>query len=362
MADDDKGKKDFSDILSNIHRKFEIIHTKWDGECKQFEIKLRTQIPRDNEDFNSLCDEWVDLFSDVTDTVWAKKISNTGPKIRFRKQYQCWTQGGKTVQKELLFDPRRCKATLDMKVLTDNPLSRRKNKHIRMGLNVVVKINFYHLHPVDTTQPFAFFVHNCEPQAEVPKPVAQSSEKLAQLVAAMVQNGPTISQKAAEKAEKCIARLNEHKTKPVVPEPEPLQQQEQALPQLEVLQPLQQPQTQTLIQPLNQSQPQLIVSYGDSSEQLLPDSLESQTVELVQSMPLQSLESVKLEDHHHSDGLEPNCTQFVVSAPQFDVSDHFLLCQQLMFDTSQIIPLSNALPSHFVQVQPPLSNENGPFL
>lgn len=145
MADDDKGKKDFSDILRNINRKFEIIHTKWDGSCKQFEIKLRTQIPRDNEDFNNLCDEWVELFSDVTDTVWAKKISNTGPKIRFRKQYQCWTQGGKTVQKELLFDARRCKATLDMKVLTDNPLSRRKNKHIRLGLNVVVKVSSFYL-------------------------------------------------------------------------------------------------------------------------------------------------------------------------------------------------------------------------
>lgn len=144
MADDDKGKKDFSDILSNINRKFEIIHTKWDNTCKQFEIKLRTQIPRENEDFNSLCDEWVELFSDVTDTVWAKKISNTGPKIRFRKQYQCWTQGGKTIQKELLFDARKCKATLDMKVLTDNPLSRRKNKHIRLGLNVVVKVSLFY--------------------------------------------------------------------------------------------------------------------------------------------------------------------------------------------------------------------------
>ena len=100
-------------------------------------------------------------------TIWVKKISNTGPKIRFRKQYQCWTQGSKVVKKELLFDARRCKGTLDMKVLTDTPLTRRKNKHIRMGLNAVVKINFNHLHPVvDIEQPFAFFVHNCAPQPE----------------------------------------------------------------------------------------------------------------------------------------------------------------------------------------------------
>ncbi|XP_018563473.1 uncharacterized protein LOC108905172 [Anoplophora glabripennis] len=361
MADDDKGKKDFSDILSNINRKFEIIHTKWDTDCKQFEIKLRTQIPRDNEDFNSLCDEWVELFSDVTDTVWAKKISNTGPKIRFRKQYQCWTQGGKTIQKELLFDARRCKATLDMKVLTDNPLSRRKNKHIRLGLNVVVKMNFYHLHPVDTTQPFAFFVHNCEPQAELPKPIIQSNERLAQLVAAMVQNGPTISQKAAEKAEKCIARLNQEQKVKTQPQSLPLQLQSQPTHQVEPLS-----QSQPLLQSLPQSQPQLIVSYGDNSQQLLQDTLgvESQTVELVQSLPLQSLEGVKLEGHQsEGSSLQPSCTQFVVSTPQFDMSDHFLLCQPLMFDTSQVIPLSNhTLPSHFVHVQSSLSNDNGQFL
>ncbi|KAJ8934560.1 hypothetical protein NQ314_013278 [Rhamnusium bicolor] len=327
MADDDKAKKDFNDILSNINRKFEIIHTKWESDSKQFEIKLRTQIPRDNEDFNSLCDEWVDLFSEVTNTVWAKKISNTGPKIRFRKQYQCWTQGGKVIQKELLFDARRCKATLDMKVLTDNPLSRRKNKHIRMGLNVVVKMNFYHLHSVDTTQHFAFFVHNCDPQLDVPKPVIQPNERLPQLIAAMVQNGPSVSQKAAEKAEKCIARLNNNEQK------------------------------------LHTNPQQLVVSYaGENSQQLLlQDSLnlESQSVELVQNVSLQTLENVKLEGQSQ---VQHSCTQFVVT-PQFDMSEHFLMCQPLMFETSQVIPLStHSLPSHFVQVQSTMHNQNSQFL
>lgn len=223
-------------------------------------------------------------------------------------------------------------------------------------------MNFYHLHQVDTTQPFAFFVHNCEPQAEVPKPVIQSNERLAQLVAAMVQNGPTISQKAAEKAEKCIARLNQEQK--VQTQSQPLQQlQSHTLP-LHQSEPLSQ--SQPLLQSVPQSQSQLIVSYADTSQQLLQDTLgvESQTVELVQSMPLQSLESIKLEGHQ-SEGpsLQPSCTQFVVSTPQFDVSDHFLLCQPLMFDTSQVIPLSNhTLPSHFVHVQSSLSNDNGQFL
>lgn len=141
MAGEEQSKLDFIDILSNVERKFEIILVKWTND-KDFEIRIRTEIERNNDDFNFLCDQWVDLFSNVTNTVWVKKISNTGPKIRFRKQYQCWTHGTGKVQKELLFDSTRCKGVLDMKVLTDTPLTRRKNKHIRMGLNAVVKVNY----------------------------------------------------------------------------------------------------------------------------------------------------------------------------------------------------------------------------
>lgn len=117
-----------------------MIHAKW-MDPRHFEIKFRTEIDRKSDDFNAPCDEWVNRFSSITGTVWVKKISNTGPKIRFRSQYQCWTFAEKKVRKELLFDPRRCKATLDMKVLTENPLTRRKNKHIRLGLNCVVKVS-----------------------------------------------------------------------------------------------------------------------------------------------------------------------------------------------------------------------------
>lgn len=139
MAGENQTNEEFTQILTALDRKFEIIHTKW-TEDKYFEAKFRTQIQRDSEDFNALCDDWVDLFSAITNTIWVKKISNTGPKIRFRKQYQCWTHEGKIVQKELLFDARRCRGTLDIKVLTDNVQTRKKNKHIRMGLNVVVKV------------------------------------------------------------------------------------------------------------------------------------------------------------------------------------------------------------------------------
>ncbi|KAJ8982302.1 hypothetical protein NQ317_001162 [Molorchus minor] len=327
MADDDKAKNDFNIILSKINRKFEIIHMKWESDFKQFEVKLRTQIPRDNEDFNSLCDEWVDLFSNITNTVWAKKISNTGPKIRFRKQYQCWTQGGKIIHKELLFDSTRCKATLDMKVLTDNPLTRRKNKHIRLGLNVVVKINFYHLHPVDITQPYAFFVHNCPPQPDIPRPVTQPNNKLPQLVAAMVQNAANVSQKVAEKAEKCIAeRLNNDSSGT--------------------------PQKPLLITFEKATSPHLELTNTLNQDQL------NETVELFQNIPLQTLENVKFT----APSIQQGTTQFIVGTSQFDMTDHYLMCQPLLFETSQVIPFStNGLPSHFVQIQSNL-NQNGQFL
>ncbi|XP_018324549.1 uncharacterized protein LOC108736580 [Agrilus planipennis] len=194
MAGEEQAKSDFEGVLSRIDRKFDLIAIKW-LENKNFEIRFRTQIQRNSDDFNALCDEWVDLFSEVTKTVWVKKVSNTGPKIKFRKQYQCWTYVEKEVQKELLFDARRCRGTLDVKVLTDNPLTRRKNRHIKLGLNVVVKINFNHLHEVDTSRPFAFFVHTCEPLAEVPKPTVQPNNNISQKVAEIIKRRLNVSSK-----------------------------------------------------------------------------------------------------------------------------------------------------------------------
>nr|CAH7723063.1 unnamed protein product [Callosobruchus chinensis] len=358
MAVNETNEKDLHEILTNINRKFEIIHAKWEGDLKQYEAKIRTQIPRDNDDFNALCDEWVDLFSEVTDTVWAKKISNTGPKIRFRKQYQCWTHEGKVIQKELLFDARRCKATLDVKVLTDNPHSRRKNRHVRLGLNVVVKINFYHLHPVDPTKRFAFFVHKCEPQLDLPKPIIQPNERLPELVAAMLKNGPNISQRAAEKVEKTLlaklgTTLNQTEDKQEQSQNEISQVQNTVLSDNV----LQMPQQMT--NPVNPTCETIsdINLYVDTianpiqQTHLISDN-DPLTVE-ISNIPI---ESVKLEEQ------QTHLQQFIVSAPQFDVTEHFLMCQPLVFDSSQIIPLSTMsaqnVTSQFVPIITRVENQN----
>ncbi|CAH0546773.1 unnamed protein product [Brassicogethes aeneus] len=344
--------KEFDDILKTINRKYEMIQTSWADE-KNFEAKFRTQIPRDNEDFNQLCDEWVDLFSEATNTVWAKKISNTGPKIRFRKQYQCWTHGGKVVQKDLLFDARRCRGTLDVKVLTDNPLTRRKNKHIRVGLNVVVKINFNHLHAVDTKQPHAFFVHQCEPLAEAPKPHILPNNRLQQLVADMVQKGINSTQKLLEanNVNKILEVVDKEENQnsseqnmtnysakilDITDEPKGLETHQKSVTQAAMI--------KVLDNKGNKHEPIYIPlpSFGEASEFItdpLALPMNQQTI-MVQNWA-SNMETVKLE-------LQPQLqpfTQLVVSGPQLDMSEHLL-----MFDATQVIPITANLNSHFVQL------------
>lgn len=60
------------------------------------------------------------------------------------------------------------------------------------------QINFAHLHPVAVTEPYAFFVHDCKPLPEPPKPVVAPNDKLPQLVAEMVQKGLNSTPKAAK--------------------------------------------------------------------------------------------------------------------------------------------------------------------
>lgn len=68
------------------------------------------------------------------------------------------------------------------------------------------QINFQHLHPVDTYQDYAFFVHWCKPLPEAPKPPVPSNERVSQLVAKVVENAPITSQKAAERAKEAIKK------------------------------------------------------------------------------------------------------------------------------------------------------------
>lgn len=141
----DQATKDFTNIFEEMDIKYHIMHVKW-TEGRHFEIKIHTELASDSEDSNRLCDNWMESFSAKTDTIWVHKLSNTGAKTKIRKQYQCWNQESKIVKKELLFDTRRCKGTLDVKILMDNPNVKYKNKMKRIGFNALVKVIIYTRH------------------------------------------------------------------------------------------------------------------------------------------------------------------------------------------------------------------------
>ncbi|KAL1502308.1 hypothetical protein ABEB36_007474 [Hypothenemus hampei] len=187
MMAEEKAKVDFNTVLLFLKRKFSITDVKW-SENKYLEVKYRTQIFIKDENYNKYCDEYVEQFSNVTNTIWVHKSSNTGRHVKFRKQYQCWPYQTKEVDKKLLFDPRRCRATLDVKVLGNVTAEKNNsNRYLRLGLNVLVKLNFQHLHEVDTSKNFTFYTHSCNPLDEVPKPPAISPEKMLRLVSKVVE-------------------------------------------------------------------------------------------------------------------------------------------------------------------------------
>lgn len=329
----DKSTLDFSNILKTINKKFEIINCSWSEE-KAFEIKFRTEMDRNSDDYNILCDSWVDIFSDVTNTVWAKKTSNTGPKVKFRKQYQCWTHGGKVIQKELLFDARKCKGTLDIKVLSDvNPSSRRKNKFVRLGLNVVVKINFVHLHKVNVTGSYAFFVHNCKPQTETLKPVVLINEKLPKLVAEMVQKGLTST------AIQDQSKMNSLNQKSII--------QTDSLSNTQKLQELK----RTKNQQSEISSIELCPTITETNlekHDLIQEAMQMDSVptfQLIQNIPIQNINNVKLE-------FQPGLEQFAQILVSDSNINEPLICQPLLFDNLQSLP-------HFVQLSSrSLCNQN----
>ncbi|KAL3284509.1 hypothetical protein HHI36_018668 [Cryptolaemus montrouzieri] len=260
---------------------------------------------------------------EVTNTVWAKKTSNTGPKVKFRKQYQCWTHGGKEIQKELLFDARKCKGTLDIKVLCDsNPSTRRKNKFIRLGLNVVVKINFIHLHKVDISEPLAFFVHNCESQGETTKQIA-ADERLPQLVPDMV---PKILSSSSLSSNHDSSKLSNNL----------------AMQQLQSVAMMRKEDESTNIGISTEQNSN--VATGTSirfDDPFIHEAFQmNNTLHVVQNVPLQTLNGLKLEFHQ---GLE-QFAQVVVGDTSMNGS--LLTFQPLLFDNTQALPHFMQLNSH----------------
>ncbi|KAI4472026.1 mitochondrial inner membrane protease subunit 2 [Holotrichia oblita] len=343
MAGEEQATIDFNEILLGTQRKYDIIQAKW-SEDKNFEIRFRTQIPRHSQDFNALCDEWVDVFSEVTNTVWVKKISNTGPKIKFRKQYQCWTSGGKTVQKELLFDARRCRATLDMKVLTDNPQTRKKNKHIKLGLNVVVKVNKFQSSSRNGSDAKIRILRPRMRTATEPlKPIVYPNDKLPDLVAKMVQRDWILPQKQPPTPYHKYNLYNPHHFYIIDPAQRSHLHQQQLHHQQEAA---------------NNDSLQNSTLTPPPGNALEVHNLDATDIQINQLVPLQNVDGIKLEVPQFQ-----QVTQVLVS--EADIGEPILFCQPtIMLDPSQVIPVStHSFAPHFLQLHPQnLANQQGQYL
>lgn len=177
---------------------------------------------------------------------------------------------------------------------------------------------------MDISQPYVFFVHKCKPQ-DVPMPVVQPNPRLPELVAAMVQNGPNISRRAAEKAERSLSsKINST--------PDVISQQ----------------------QAQNNNLSSNIQYFEASSDQAMPVhqiSMPTQfSMEGVQNISFQNLEPLKQTSVQQ-------CTQFIIT-PQFDLSDYFLMCQPVVLDTSQVIVPTQNNTSHFLPVISKVQNHD----
>lgn len=186
---------------------------------------------------------------------------------------------------------------------------------------------------MDTQNPFAFFVHNCEPLAEAPRPNIQSNEKLPKLVADMVLKGLNASPKVLSPNVSNDTKIFQKHISNELEE-----------------------KSANIVQPVEQKL--------EISQHLMQNHLQVQNMEqmqLNQTLPVQNLDTIKLQIQPQLQQL----TQVVVNTPQLDISEPLLMCQPtLMFDPSQIIPVSaHALPHHFVQVHSHnIHNQQGQYL
>lgn len=182
-------------------------------------------------------------------------------------------------------------------------------------------MTFQHLHPVDTAIPFAFFVHHCSPQQNIPQLQIQPNTRLPELVAAMVQNGPVVSRKAAEKAEKIIAKLNEATDNTTNNSTDD--------------------QTETN---------EIIVNYEENAhKEDINEQIQPVCVEVLGSTPVDPVEPIKLETYL----TDPQYAQFVLNAPQFDFTDQVLMYQPFVLDVPQFIALAPTnMTQQFLHIQP----------
>lgn len=177
---------------------------------------------------------------------------------------------------------------------------------------------------MDTKIPFAYFVHTCDPQPEPPKPIIQPNEKLlSQKVAEMVQKGLNAKPKVV---------INND----VLP----------------------------ITNDSNEEDTQIFAK-ADSDPILQQNQLQLFNMEPVTLSPFTEIKTFHNPGEFKFDVQQslPQFTQVVVTTPQLELTEPILMCQPaIMFDPTQMIPVTTHPIQHFVQVHSHnLTNQHGHY-
>lgn len=109
----------------------------------EFSAIIRTKIDQKAESYSLACDEWINLFSNNSKTNWI--VKSTFPNktnYLYRKDYLC-QHSSKNKKMSILTTRnrnRQCQAAIKIVIKKDTIHTRRRDEHLRNGLNTEIQV------------------------------------------------------------------------------------------------------------------------------------------------------------------------------------------------------------------------------
>lgn len=126
----------------NTEEGIKILFDEVDKNCKitklenvlaydNFTATLRTKLTNTGDEWGSVCNKWVEKFSNQTNSKWNVKSSYPGAqRLEYRKVYYCKESNS------------GCKGKINIKVKKDTIYTRKKDAFLKTGLNAEIKVRF----------------------------------------------------------------------------------------------------------------------------------------------------------------------------------------------------------------------------
>uniref|UniRef100_A0A2S2NK50 Uncharacterized protein n=1 Tax=Schizaphis graminum TaxID=13262 RepID=A0A2S2NK50_SCHGA len=125
----------------------------------EFSAIIRTTIDQKAESYSLACDKWINLFSNNSKTNWI--VKSTFPNktnYLYRKDYTC-QHSSKNKKTSILTTRNRnkqCQAAIKIVIKKDTIHTRRRDEHLRNGLNTEIQIKFIHTHKLHNAEAYSF--------------------------------------------------------------------------------------------------------------------------------------------------------------------------------------------------------------